>query len=212
MRSARCNRFDPDYTNNTIEERNRVEKQLADGYTGACLGIAFDYQGSVTNDTHIRAHSDVDLLTVERRFCVIEPPNVPQVIYQGDPSLRKRLCFKVLLPCTVAAVILLLISAVLFRTQLRSSFGGRMSLAVAPRHLLDLRPENTPIPYPPGSKVGGIVWTTNLIPFKIMIETKEAIRDFDMKIMLDDGETAIKDIGQITAFSGMTVVPTMELD
>src|SRR5437870_2631065 len=66
--------IDPAYTANTIEERNRVEKQLGDGYKGLGLRIEFDYQGSVTNDTHIRAHSDVDLLTVEQRFIGVQPP------------------------------------------------------------------------------------------------------------------------------------------
>src|SRR5579859_7595460 len=64
--------IDPAYTKNTIEERNRVEKQLADGYRGISLDVEFDYQGSITNDTHIRAHSDVDLLTVESRFYAIQ--------------------------------------------------------------------------------------------------------------------------------------------
>jgi len=76
--------IDPAYTRNTIEERLRVEKQLADGYRSANLGVSFDYQGSVTNGTHIRAHSDVDLLTVEQRFHEVQPPNKPVSPYQGD--------------------------------------------------------------------------------------------------------------------------------
>lgn len=82
--------IDPDYTKNTLEERNRVEKQLAEGYKTAGLGIDFDYQGSVTNDTHIKAHSDVDLLTVETRFNVIQPPNLPPNPYKGDPIADLR--------------------------------------------------------------------------------------------------------------------------
>ncbi|MCI0559697.1 MAG: hypothetical protein MN733_14505 [Nitrososphaera sp.] len=123
-------------------------------------------------------------------------------------SLRKRPWIKVLSFCITVAVML----AVPFRKQLLSSFRGHTPSSAALRHLLSLDAGNTPAPYSPGTKVGGIVWNTNLIPFKIMIEAKEAIRDFDMKIMLDDGETGITDIGQITSFSGMTVVPTMELD
>jgi hypothetical protein len=76
--------IDPDYTARTIEERNRVEKQLSDGFAASGLRVDFDYQGSVTNDTHIRAHSDVDLLTVESRFLVVQPPNKPTTYYQGD--------------------------------------------------------------------------------------------------------------------------------
>ena len=37
---------------------------LAAGYAAAKLSIDFNYQRSVTNDTHIRAHSDVDMLTL----------------------------------------------------------------------------------------------------------------------------------------------------
>jgi hypothetical protein len=82
--------IDPDYTARTVEERNRVEKQLADGFSASGLRVDFDYQGSVTNDTHIRAHSDVDLLTVETRFHTIEPPNTPATRYEGDPVANLR--------------------------------------------------------------------------------------------------------------------------
>src|ERR1043166_3134971 len=76
--------IDPAYTKNTIDERTRVENQLDNGYKATSLTVSFDYQGSVTNDTHIRAHSDVDLLTVEERFYVVQPPNTPAAIYHGD--------------------------------------------------------------------------------------------------------------------------------
>src|SRR5271166_458057 len=76
--------IDEAYNERTITERARVEKQLADGFRSAVLGIEFDYQGSVTNDTNIRAYSDVDLLTVESRWFSIEPPNVPTWPYIGN--------------------------------------------------------------------------------------------------------------------------------
>ena len=76
--------IDPDYTARTIEERYRVQKQLADGFTAMGLAVEFYYQGSVTNDTHIRAHSDVDLLTVTSKFYAVQPPNSPPVLYHGD--------------------------------------------------------------------------------------------------------------------------------
>ena len=75
--------IDAEYTARTIAERDRVQNQLADGYSAVSLTIAFDYQGSVTNDTHIRAFSDVDLLTVERRWHAIVPP--ASYPYNGDP-------------------------------------------------------------------------------------------------------------------------------
>ena len=77
--------IDPAYTLRTIEERNRVEKQLEEGYRAAGLAIEFDYQGSLTNDTHIRVYSDVDLLTLIRGWYGLEPPNKPSSPYQGNP-------------------------------------------------------------------------------------------------------------------------------
>jgi len=82
--------IDDAYTQRTIEDRTRVEKQLADGFTRVGLDVTFDYQGSVTNDTHIRAHSDLDLLTVETRFEVIERQNKPQNPYAGDSIANLR--------------------------------------------------------------------------------------------------------------------------
>src|SRR5882724_3683927 len=77
--------IDTEYTSRTIEERNRVERQLDEGYRATGLSIEFDYQGSLTNDTHVRAYSDIDLLTILRGWHAVEPPNKPRWPYQGDP-------------------------------------------------------------------------------------------------------------------------------
>src|SRR5690349_2914976 len=74
--------IDPEYTRRTIEERERVEKQLGDGFVKSGLRVEFDYQGSITNNTHIRAHSDVDLLTVESRFYAVQSPRTTSATYQ----------------------------------------------------------------------------------------------------------------------------------
>src|SRR5260370_42182327 len=78
--------IDSEYTRRTIEERDRVEKQLADGYRSSGLWIEFDYQGSLTNDTHVRVYSDVHLLTIIQRWYTLEPPNKPPSPYQGTPT------------------------------------------------------------------------------------------------------------------------------
>ena len=88
--------IDPAYNSRTVEERSRVESQLSSGFWSAGLGVEFDYQGSVTNDTNIKAFSDVDLLTIESRWTVIQYPNVPPSPYTGDPikdlrQIRRRL-------------------------------------------------------------------------------------------------------------------------
>jgi len=46
--------------------------------------VEFEYQGSVTNNTHIKAHSDIDLLALHAHFCTVQPPGKPTFLYQGD--------------------------------------------------------------------------------------------------------------------------------
>lgn len=53
--------IDPDYTKKSFAEADRVANQLQKGLTQV---VEFEYQGSTTNDTHIKAASDIDLLTL----------------------------------------------------------------------------------------------------------------------------------------------------
>ena len=72
--------IDPAYTKNTIAEADRVKSHLAEGFQARGVVASFDYQGSVTNDTHIFRYSDIDLLSLTGRFVFkengdrIEPP------------------------------------------------------------------------------------------------------------------------------------------
>jgi len=61
-----------EYTEKTFEEAKRVESQLKAGLPVSCAA-EFDYQGSVTSDTHIRIHSDIDLLVMDGRFISLDP-------------------------------------------------------------------------------------------------------------------------------------------
>tara|TARA_R110001599_G_scaffold28466_1_gene98432 strand:- start:324 stop:1337 length:1014 start_codon:yes stop_codon:yes gene_type:complete len=84
--------IDPEYTKNTYKQAERVRSQLENRLTEIC---EFKYQGSVTNDTHIKAKSDIDLLVVISKFFTLENPQVPKSPYKGDPledllSLRKE--------------------------------------------------------------------------------------------------------------------------
>lgn len=84
--------IDPEYTKATYAEGDRVWNQLEKNLTITC---ELRYQGSVTNDTHIKAKSDIDLLTVIGRFFTLEQPQEPSSPYQGDPiqdlrDLRKE--------------------------------------------------------------------------------------------------------------------------
>ena len=77
--------IDADYTRNTFAESERVQVQLTAGYGRNSLRVNYEHQGSVTSDTHIKAHSDIDLLVVETRFISLEHPLQPATPYQGDP-------------------------------------------------------------------------------------------------------------------------------
>lgn len=74
--------IDPDYTSNTFQQGERVKNQLEKALSPAC---EYEYQGSTTNDTHIKAASDIDLLVLTGKFWGIEPPQVPTSPYKGDP-------------------------------------------------------------------------------------------------------------------------------
>ncbi|WP_431689432.1 hypothetical protein [Hahella sp. NBU794] len=74
--------IDPEYTNNTYKQAERVRGQLESRLTDSC---EFKYQGSVTNDTHIKAKSDIDLLVIIEKFFSLEKPQVPTSPYKGNP-------------------------------------------------------------------------------------------------------------------------------
>lgn len=76
--------IDPNYTANTYAEGDRVKNQLKKNLTPEGIVCDYEYQGSVTNDTHIKAKSDIDLLTLCCRFVAIEPPQPVRSPYQGN--------------------------------------------------------------------------------------------------------------------------------
>ncbi len=78
-------RLDPRYTEITIEQGERVRKQLERAFDAQNIGCDFDYQGSVTNDTHIKSYSDIDLLCITKLFTALEPPQSPENPYLGNP-------------------------------------------------------------------------------------------------------------------------------
>lgn len=84
--------IDPEYTKNTYKQAERVRSQLENRLTDHC---EYKYQGSVTNDTHIKAKSDIDLLVIIDKFFTVENPQIPKSPYKGDPlqdliNLRKE--------------------------------------------------------------------------------------------------------------------------
>lgn len=74
--------IDPEYTKNTYAQGERVCNQLSNRLITTC---EYEYQGSVTNDTHIKARSDIDVLVLIDKFFMLEEPQVPYSPYKGDP-------------------------------------------------------------------------------------------------------------------------------
>jgi hypothetical protein len=79
--------IDETYTENTFAEGDRVKNQLDKGMAVAC---EYRYQGSTTNDTHIRAHSDIDLLVLTKKFFWVRPPLSVTSPYVGDERADMR--------------------------------------------------------------------------------------------------------------------------
>jgi hypothetical protein len=74
--------IDPEYTKNTYIQAERVRSQLDNRLNEKC---EYKYQGSVTNDTHIKAKSDIDLLVIIDKFFTLETPQKPYSPYKGNP-------------------------------------------------------------------------------------------------------------------------------
>jgi hypothetical protein len=73
------------YTKNTFKEAERVQNQL-DKIKTSELNFEYRYQGSVSNNTHIKAYSDVDILVIIDKFITLEKPQVPSNPYKGNPE------------------------------------------------------------------------------------------------------------------------------
>ena len=58
---------DPEYTQNSYDEGDRVQRQLRDALEGE-ISVEFRYQGSVPLDIHIKGVSDIDMLVLRDDF------------------------------------------------------------------------------------------------------------------------------------------------
>lgn len=73
--------IDPEYTENTRKQGERVKSQLEQRLK---VERDFEYQGSVTTDTHIKARSDIDLLVIRKGWVWVDTVPAPNP-YKGDP-------------------------------------------------------------------------------------------------------------------------------
>ena len=76
---------DAKYTKKTYDEAARVEAHIKAGLDAAGHQITFEHQGSVTNDTHIRFYSDIDVLAATERYIGLQLPLTPTSPYLGNP-------------------------------------------------------------------------------------------------------------------------------
>lgn len=82
-----------EYTNKTFSECDRVEEQLKTNLINTQIFVEFEHQGSVTNGTQVKVHSDIDLLVITKIFTYLKAPLKPSHPYQGncaDDLLRLR--------------------------------------------------------------------------------------------------------------------------
>lgn len=75
--------IDAQFTENTFKEGFRVRDQLANKLLPKYCA-EFDFQGSVTSDTHIRIYSDIDLLALNGCFVSLDPGVPSSHPYGGD--------------------------------------------------------------------------------------------------------------------------------
>lgn len=62
-----------EYTASTVAEGDRIKNHL-ESLRNEGYNFSFRFQGSTTNNTHIRAHSDIDLLVIQEKFQFTEAP------------------------------------------------------------------------------------------------------------------------------------------
>lgn len=90
---------DEHYTRDTYAEGEKVKSALF--LLNKCgFDIEFEYQGSVTNNTHIKSHSDIDILTLTKGFVTLQSPQRATQPYHGDPiadlCMLRNSCYEVL--------------------------------------------------------------------------------------------------------------------
>jgi hypothetical protein len=81
---------DAQYTQNTLKEGERIENQLA-ALRNMGYEFTFRFQGSTTNNTHIKQYSDIDILVLQEKFIFTPKPLHPFENWAYEQkSLRQR--------------------------------------------------------------------------------------------------------------------------
>lgn len=74
----------PEYTQRSKEAGEKVKDHLRT----VLDGITYKYQGSVMTDTHIKGHSDIDLLTITEKFYSWDKTRVEEIV--GNHGERQK--------------------------------------------------------------------------------------------------------------------------
>jgi len=92
--------IDPTYNKNTYTASENIRSNLTPGLLKEGLTVEYRHQGSIETNTHIKIHSDIDVLVFTDKYVNMEPPLIPTNPYEGDPltdlrQLRQE-CFNIL--------------------------------------------------------------------------------------------------------------------
>ena len=77
--------IDSEYTKNTYVASDKVSQNIKIGLDKIPIEVVFRNQGSVETNTHIKLHSDIDLLVILQVFESLEAPQEPTYPYNGNP-------------------------------------------------------------------------------------------------------------------------------
>lgn len=75
---------EPEYTQKSKDAGERVKEHLLKELTD----VTFKYQGSVMTNTHIKGHSDIDLLTICEKFYSYDSSNIKELL--NTPVRREK--------------------------------------------------------------------------------------------------------------------------
>lgn len=75
---------EPEYTQKSKDAGERVKEHLLKKLTD----VTFKYQGSVMTNTHIKGHSDIDLLTICDKFYTYDSSNIKELL--NTPTRREK--------------------------------------------------------------------------------------------------------------------------
>ena len=75
---------EPEYTQKSKDAGERVKEHLSK----VLKDISFEYQGSVMTDTHIKGHSDIDLLAICEKFYQPDNYNIKKLLENSEQRIK----------------------------------------------------------------------------------------------------------------------------